>query len=291
MIFVKTQGSSHPKFATTKYSTMAKTIFITGASSGIGKSTAIYFANKGWKVIATMRNPQTVTDLGEYDNITLLPLDVTDIEQIKSTVEKAVSIGNIDVVLNNAGYGTVGALEGTSDKEIEQVVNTNLLGVIRLTKEFIPHFRENKGGVFISISSIDGLVAYPFFSLYHATKWAIEGWTESMAFELNRLGIQIKTIQPGPTKTDFVGRSLVIPEHPAYDDFFDGFKKLFFSDEFIDSLAPAETVSEIIYEAATDGKNQLRYLVGAVANGDYNKRLELGAEAFHQNLDKAFFGS
>jgi NAD(P)-dependent dehydrogenase (short-subunit alcohol dehydrogenase family) len=269
---------------------MAKTIFITGASSGIGKSTAIYFANKGWKVIATMRNPQTVTDLEEYEKITLLPLDVTNVEQIKSTYEKAVSLGNIDVVLNNAGYGTVGALEGTTDKEIEQVVNTNLLGIIRVTKEFIPHFRENKGGVFITISSIGGLVAYPFFSLYHATKWAIEGWTESMAFELNRLGIQIKKVQPGPTKTDFVGRSLVIPEHPAYDDFFDGFKKVFFSDEVINSLAPAETVSEVIYEAATDGKNQLRYLVGTVANGDYNKRLELGAEAFHQDLDQAFFG-
>lgn len=269
---------------------MAKTIFITGASSGIGKATAKFFQQKGWNVIATMRNPENETELTQLENVTLLPLDVTSFEQIKSTVAKAVSLGTIDVVLNNAGYGTVGALEGTTDNEIEQIVNTNLLGVIRLTREFIPHFRENKSGVFISISSIGGLVAYPFFSLYHTTKWAIEGWTESMAFELNQLGIQIKTVQPGPTKTDFVGRSLVIPEHPAYNEFFDGFKKIFFSDEVINSLAPAETVSEVIYEAATDGKNQLRYLVGDVANGDYNKRLELGAEEFHKELEKAFFG-
>jgi NAD(P)-dependent dehydrogenase (short-subunit alcohol dehydrogenase family) len=269
---------------------MAKTIFITGASSGIGRTTAIYFANKGWNVIATMRNTQNGTDLAEHKNITLLPLDITKPEQITEAVEKAIRLGNIDVVLNNAGYGTVGALEGTTDQEIVQVVNTNLLGVIRLTKAFLPHLRAQKSGVFITVSSIGGLVAYPFFSLYHATKWAIEGWTESMAFELNQLGIQIKTVQPGPTKTDFTGRSLVIPEHPAYNGLFDNFKKIFFSDEVINSLAPAETVSKVIYEAATDGKNQLRYLVGDVANGDYAKRLELGAEAFHQDLANAFFG-
>ncbi|UII26935.1 SDR family oxidoreductase [Fulvivirga maritima] len=269
---------------------MAKTIFITGTSSGIGKRTAKYFQQKGWNVIATMRNPEKETELTQLDNVTVLPLDVTNSEQIKTTVAKAVSLGKIDVVLNNAGYGTVGALEGTTEQEIEQVVNTNLVGVIKLTKEFIPHFRENKSGVFITISSIGGLVAYPFFSLYHTTKWAIEGFTESLAFELNQLGIQIKTVQPGPTKTDFTGRSLVIPEHAAYDDIFDSFKNIFFSDAVLDNLAPAETVSEVIYEAATDGKNQLRYLVGSVANGDYNKRLELGAEEFHKDLDKTFFG-
>ncbi|MGE4513417.1 MAG: SDR family oxidoreductase [Chryseobacterium sp.] len=269
---------------------MTKTIFITGASSGIGKATAKFFHEKGWNVIATMRNPEKETELTQLENVTLLPLDVTNFEQIKSVVAKATSLGKVDVVLNNAGYGTVGALEGTTDQQIEQVINTNLLGVIKLTKEFIPHFRENKEGVFITISSIGGLVAYPFFSLYHATKWAIEGWTESLAFELGQLGIQVKTVQPGPTKTDFVGRSLVVPEHPAYDEFFEGFKKMFFSDEVINGLEPPETVSEVIYEAATDGKNRLRYVVGAAANNEYNRRLELGAEIFHQEWDTVFFG-
>ncbi|SDG25540.1 SDR family oxidoreductase [Epilithonimonas hungarica] len=269
---------------------MTKTIFITGASSGIGKATAKFFHEKGWNVIATMRNPEKETELTQLKNVTLLPLDVTDFEQIRSVVAEATSLGKVDVVLNNAGYGTVGALEGTTDQQIEQVINTNLLGVIKLTKEFIPHFRKNKEGVFITISSIGGLVAYPFFSLYHATKWAIEGWTESLAFELGQLGIQVKTVQPGPTKTDFVGRSLVVPEHPAYDEFFEGFKKMFFSDEVINGLEPPETVSEVIYEAATDGKNRLRYVVGAAANNEYNRRLELGAEIFHQEWDTVFFG-
>ncbi|HEY0299499.1 MAG TPA: SDR family oxidoreductase [Arachidicoccus sp.] len=270
---------------------MAKTIFITGASSGIGKATATYFADKGWNVIATMRNPQAAMDLTEYKNITLLRLDITRPDQITETVEKAIRLGNVDVVLNNAGYGIVGAFEGTDDNEIERIVNTNLLGVIRVTKAFLPHFREKKNGTFITVSSEGGLIAYPFFSLYHATKWAIEGWTESLSFELNPLGIQIKTVQPGPTKTDFGGRSLVTASHQAYDATFRKFSGAFLSEEAIDNFPPVETVSEVIYEAATDGKNQLRYLAGKIANNNYTKRVELGAEAFHQEMNKLFLGA
>lgn len=268
---------------------MSQTVFITGASSGIGKETAKFFHSKGWSVIATMRNPQQETELSLLEDVTLLPLDVTNHKQIHETEQKAISLGKVDVVINNAGYGSVGPLEGTTDDELEKIIQTNFMGSVRVTQAFLPHFRENKGGVFINISSIGGLVAYPFFSLYHAAKWALEGWTESMAFELNQLGILIKTVQPGPTKSDFTGRSLVIPEHPAYEAMFGGFKKLFFSNEVLDNMAPAITVSEVIYDAATDGKRQLRYLVGAVANGDYDRRIELGAEAFHQNLDQMFF--
>ncbi|EDM34411.1 short-chain dehydrogenase [Pedobacter sp. BAL39] len=269
---------------------MAKTIFITGASTGIGKTTALYFAAKGWQVIATMRNTQSAAELAENKNITLLTLDVTKPEQIADAVKQATEMGQVDVVLNNAGYGTVGPLEGTSDEDIRQIIDTNFLGVIQLTKAFIPHFRERQSGVFITISSIGGLVAYPFFSLYHATKWAIEGWTESMAFELKNFGIQIKTVQPGPTRTDFAGRSLVIPEHAAYTEMFDKFQKLFFNEELMTNLDAAENVSAVIYEAATDGKDQLRYQAGAIATGEYEKRLKLGAEGFHWDLDKAFFG-
>jgi NAD(P)-dependent dehydrogenase (short-subunit alcohol dehydrogenase family) len=268
---------------------MAKTIFITGASTGIGKATALYFASKGWKVIATMRNIQSAPELADNPNISLLTLDVTQSAQITAVVKAATAMGVIDVVVNNAGYGTVGPLEGTTDEDLRRIIDTNLVGVIQLTRAFIPHFREKKSGTFITISSIGGLVAYPFFSLYHATKWAIEGWTESMAFELNALGIHIKTVQPGPTKTDFAGRSLVIPEHPAYDDTFGKFKPLFFSEETMNNLAPATDVSEVIYQAAMDNKEQLRYLVGPVANAEFDRRVALGAEGFHWGLDQAFF--
>ena len=115
---------------------MKKSIFITGASSGIGKGTAKFFHEKGWNVIATMRKPEKENELDQLENVHLLPLDVTDLDQIDKTVQEAIDLHPIDVVLNNAGYGTMGPLEGTTDQEIQDIINTNLLGVIRLTKAF-----------------------------------------------------------------------------------------------------------------------------------------------------------
>lgn len=154
---------------------------------------------------------------------------------IKSIVEKAISFGQVDVVVNNAAFGIVGPLEGTADNEIQRILDTNILGVFRTTEEFLPHFRENKSGVFITVSSEGGLIAYPYFSLYHATKWAIEGWTESMAFELNPFGIQIKTVLPGPTNTDF-GSSIIMASHPAYEARFNKFANGYMAEEMVNKL-------------------------------------------------------
>jgi len=184
-----------------------KTIFITGASTGLGKATAKLFAANDWNVIATMRKPENERELNLSDNIVLLPLDVTNLEQIKATTQKAIALGNIDVVFNNAGYGLMGPLESTTDEQLVRQVNTNILGVIRVTNAFIPYFREKQKGLFISTTSIGGLITFPFSSVYHATKWALEGWSESMAFELKKIGVGIKTISPGGIKTDFLNRS------------------------------------------------------------------------------------
>ena len=116
-------------------------------------------------------------------------------------------MGGVDVVFNNAGYGMAGPLEGLTDEQMLRMVNTNLMGPIRTTKAFIPHFREKKAGLFINTTSIGGLITVPFNSMYHATKWALEGWSESMAFELNQLGIGMKILEPGGMKTDFFTRS------------------------------------------------------------------------------------
>lgn len=120
-----------------------KSIFITGASSGLGRATAKLFASRGWKVIATMRNPERDTELKNISGVTLMSLDITDPQQIKTAAEQAVAIHGIDVVFNNAGYGLAGPLEGLADEQIVRMVNTNLMGTIRTTKAFIPHFREN----------------------------------------------------------------------------------------------------------------------------------------------------
>src|ERR1700712_5257540 len=265
---------------------MQKTIFITGASSGLGKATAKLFQSKGWNVIATMRNPDKETELTKLENVTVLKLDVTSPEQIEETVNNVIKNHSVDIVLNNAGYGLVGALEAVSDEQIVRQIDTNLLGVIRVTKAFIPYFREKKSGLFLTTTSIGGLVTFPMDSLYHATKWALEGWSESLSFELGLHNIGIKTIAPGGIKTDFAGTSLDVAKHPAYEN---GLQKLF---DLMnpDNFEPVEWIASTVYEAATDGKKQLRYVAGEFANQLYAKRLEIGAEAAVQEMNAMVFG-
>lgn len=263
-----------------------KTIFITGASTGLGKATAQLFQNKGWKVIATMRNPDAAADLASLENVTVLPLDVTNPEQIRTTVNQALELGDIDLVYNNAGYGLIGPLEALTDDQIVKQLNTNLLGVIRVTQAFIPYFRERKSGMFISTTSIGGLIAFPLSSTYHATKWALEGWSESLAFELNPFGIDVKTVSPGGIKTDFVSRSLDSATSQAYEVMTNSmFSKM---EGMMDAASTPEQIAEVVYEAATDGKKKLRYVAGEDAKALYAQRLELGDEAFREQLGKQF---
>lgn len=265
---------------------MQKTIFITGASSGLGKATALLFQSKGWNVIATMRSPEKDTELAQLERVTVLKLDVTQPEQIEETVQKAIATHDIDVVLNNAGYGLVGALEAVSDDQMVRQINTNLLGVIRVTKAFIPYFREKKNGLFLTTTSIGGLLTFPLSSLYHATKWALEGWSEALSFELGLHNIGIKTIAPGGIKTEFAGPSLDVARHPAYDEGMEKLLQLMSPDNF----EPVEWIADAVYEAATDGKKQLRYVAGQFANQLYARRLEIGAEAAVQEMNTMVFG-
>ena len=267
---------------------MAKTIFITGASSGLGKATAKLFHSKGWHVIATMRNPEQENELSHLKDVILLPLDVTSIEEIHSTVKRAIDLHKIDVVFNNAGYGLMGAMEALTEEQIQKQINTNLMGVLWVTKAFIPYFREKKEGLFISTTSMGGLLAFPLHSIYHAAKFAIEGWSESMSFELGLHNISIKTIAPGAIATDFTGRSLAKANHPAYQTLED---KLFSNvDTMMDQAASAEQIAEVVFEAATDGKDQIRYVAGSDANTIYNRRLEIGSEEFRKEIRDQFIG-
>jgi len=265
---------------------MQKTIFITGASTGLGKATAKLFQAKGWNVIATMRNPERETELNQLQNVTLLPLDVNNLKQIIETVKTVTANHVVDVVFNNAGYGLIGALEAFTDDQIVRQIETNLLGVIRVTQAFVPHFREKKNGLFLTTTSIGGLLTFPLDSIYHATKWALEGWSESMSFELGLHNIGIKTIAPGGIKTNFAGASLDVAKHPAYDE---GLEKLF-NLMNPDNFEPVEWIADVVYEAATDGKKQLRYIAGEFANQLYERRLEIGAEAAVQEMNALVFG-
>ena len=235
-----------------------------------------------------MRNPEKETELNSADNITVLQLDVTNPEQIKSTVSKALESGDIDVVFNNAGYGLVGPLEATTDEQMMRQITTNLLGVIRVTKEFIPAFRKKGSGLFITTTSIGGLVTFPLNSLYHATKWALEGWSESMAFELGEFGIGIKTVSPGGIKTDFISRSLDTSMQPEYKQILDNVFAAFNNPERANSYSTAEQIAAVVYEAATDGKSKLRYVAGEDAKALYAKRNEANDEAFRKEIGDIF---
>lgn len=271
-------------------STDMKTIFITGASSGLGKAAVKLFAAKGWRVIATMRKPEQERELMNIRNVTLLPLDVTDPEQIQETAEKAIASARIDVVFNNAGYGLMGPLEATTDPQIIRQIETNLLGVIRVTRAFIPHFRKNEGGLFVTTTSIGGLTAFPFATLYHATKWALEGFSESLSFELKRFGIGVKTVSPGGIGTDFAGRSMDLARHEAYQGAFDKMMTGAFGEGSVFHFSTPEAIAEVVYDAATDGRDQLRYTAGPDAAALYGRRLEIGAEAFRKELGQALLG-
>lgn len=267
---------------------MQKTIFITGASSGLGKATAKLFHDKGWDIIATMRAPKKETELTQLENVTLLPLDVTELGQIKSTVEKATALQDIDVVFNNAGYGLMGALEALSDEQIVRQINTNLLGVIRVTQAFIPYFREKKNGLFIATTSIGGSLAFPLHSIYQATKFGVEGWSESMSFELALHNIGIKTIAPGAIATDFTGRSLDKSLNNKYQSLEE---ELFNNvDQMMNSASTPKQIAAIVYKAATDGKDQLRYIAGSDAENMFQTRQQTGSEEFRKDIRKQFLG-
>jgi NAD(P)-dependent dehydrogenase (short-subunit alcohol dehydrogenase family) len=268
----------------------SKTIFITGSSSGLGRATARLFASKGWQVIATMRNPDKEIELAKISGVVLLPLDVTNRQQIEAAAATAIAGDGVDLVFNNAGYGMAGPLEGSSDEQIVRIVDTNLMGAIRTTKAFIPHFREKRAGMFINTTSIGGLMTVPFNSLYHATKWALEGWSESMAFELNQLGIGMKTVEPGGMKTDFFTRSFDVGTHSDYDALVNKVMSIITDPKQIETYSTPEQIAEVVYEAATDGKDQLRYVAGPDAKATYAARLQLGDEAFRQALKQQFFG-
>ncbi|MCA9590490.1 MAG: SDR family oxidoreductase [Myxococcales bacterium] len=269
---------------------MSKTIFITGSSTGLGRATALLFANKGWKVIATLRNPDKEKELGKVPNVTLLPLDVTKPEQIDAAVRDALALGPVDVVFNNAGYGLAGPFEGLTDEQLVAQIDTNLLGVLRVTKAFIPSFRERGSGTFIATTSIGGLATFPFFSVYHASKWALEGWSESLAFELGQVGVRVKTVAPGGIKTDFAGRSLVMAQHPAYAKLMERILAVFGDPARAETYSTPEQIAEVVYEAATDDKDQVTYLAGEDAKAMYAQRLAAGVEAFRKQIGQMFFG-
>lgn len=245
---------------------MKKTVLITGASSGFGKDAAKLFHKNGWNVVATMRSPEKETELSALSDLLITKLDVTDSSTIHAAVSEAIEkFGKIDVLVNNAGYGTLGALEAATEEEVRKQFEVNFFGLIAVTQAVLPGMRQNKSGVIINISSVGGKVTFPFCSLYHATKFAVEGMTESLQYELNPLGIRLKLVEPGGYKTDFSGRSMGFFNIEGLVDYQSSFNKFMTMLEHWPLSENIGEVAEAIYEAATDGTEKLRYPIGGDA--------------------------
>ncbi|MEM9863746.1 MAG: SDR family oxidoreductase [Myxococcota bacterium] len=243
---------------------MAQTILITGASSGIGKQTAKFFHAKGWNVIATMRKPKNETELTELDNVLIARLDVQDEASIQSAVHAGLeTFGTIDVLLNNAGYGAYGVLEATPMAKIERQFGVNVIGLLATTKAVLPHFRQNRAGVIVNISSIGGKMTFPLGTLYHGSKFAVEGLSEALHFEMAAIGVKVKIVEPGLIKTNFGGSSLDFSNDEGLAEYQELVGKLMAAmGPMAESGSEAQVVSEVIYEAATDGTDRLRYTAG-----------------------------
>jgi NAD(P)-dependent dehydrogenase (short-subunit alcohol dehydrogenase family) len=253
---------------------MNKTILITGSSSGIGKAAALKFAREGWNVIATMRSPELEQQLTALPNVLVTQLDVQNSASIQKAVQDGLDrFGQIDAVINNAGYGQNGVFEAITPEQIQKQFEVNVFGVMNVTRALLPHFRQRKAGLILNISSGAGRFTLPMLSLYCASKFALEGFSEALSYELSSLNIVVKIIEPGGTETNF---SNVTREEFAHNDTLTDY------DAFVDAantmfagmvaarLVTADDVADAIYEAATDGTNTLRYAIG---NDDFKKRI------------------
>jgi NAD(P)-dependent dehydrogenase (short-subunit alcohol dehydrogenase family) len=239
-------------------SIVSKTVLITGASSGIGAATAQYFVRQGWNVAATMRSPQQAGDWTKVRNVICPRLDVTLPETIESAVSETIErFGRIDVLVNNAGYALMGPIEGVTLAQLEHQFQTNFFGLVSTIQTVLPILRQQGSGTIVNVASIGGRLAFPLASSYHGTKWAVEGLSESMRYELARFNIKVKIIEPGGIKTNFIDRGTEWASHPIYADLVDRVRH--FSARLNDSLPAPEGVAKTIYRAAIDKSHRLRY--------------------------------
>lgn len=255
-------------------------VLITGASSGIGQAAAKLFAERSWRVVATMRTPADGVALAQQQSVTVLPLDVTD----PASVEAAVAatwrqFGRIDVVVNNAGYGLFGPFETATDEQIRRQFATNVDGVFAVTRAVLPAMRQQGSGTIVNVASLGGLISLPLFSLYNATKFAVIGFTESLSYELAPFGIRAKSIAPGGVATDFAGRSMARTFGEDANAYSNTLAKVMTAmRERRGNYSSPATIAETIFEAATDGTDRVLYLAGPDAEQAFGR---------HQGMSEA----
>ncbi|ELQ6170114.1 SDR family oxidoreductase [Cronobacter dublinensis] len=252
-----------------------KTWLITGASSGLGRLMCESLLARGDRVVASVRREGALEDMRAYygEQLQVIMLDISKTDTIKPIIEAAfANAGRIDVVVSNAGYGLLGAAEELSDSQIERQIATNLIGSIQLIRAAIPLLRQQSGGRIVQLSSEGGQIAYPDFSVYHATKWGIEGFVEAVRQEVAAFGIDFLLVEPGPTATTFAAGLDIADALPVYNDTDAG------------NLRNALTRGEFAIKG--DARKCVAAIIAAADAANPPLRLPLGSTAY-QNIETA----
>jgi NAD(P)-dependent dehydrogenase (short-subunit alcohol dehydrogenase family) len=271
-----------------------KVAIVTGSSSGIGYATALRLARNGYLTFATMRNPAKGTGLIKIAEHESLPvqverMDVTDIESIKEFMERMrQSTGRVDVLVNNAGYVLAGALEDVSAEEIRKQFDTNLLGAIQVTQQVLPVMRAQRSGVIVNMGSLMGRLGLPGASAYVATKFAMEGICESLAYEVAPFGISVVLVEPGPVKTrandnTIVGRGALRQDSPYLSMLGNVNAAL---SAWYETGISADQVAETVVQAVSSPQPKLRYPVG-IASAWLEKKSSMTDEQFQDYIQNS----
>lgn len=255
-----------------------KVWLITGSSTGFGRALAEAVLEKGYRLVATARKPEQLNDLvNRYPNqVKAISLDVTNSQSVREAVEAALNeFDRIDILVNNAGYGTVGAIEEVSDDDIKRQFDTNLFGVLQVTRAVLPTMREHRSGHILNISSVGGVVSFAGSGIYCATKFALEAVSEALAQEVKPLGIKVTIIEPGAFRTDFSGRSIVTPDH-AIADYAETSGKMIQWNQEIDGKQPGDPVkaAAAMIQVVESENSPLRLALGEDAVNGITQKLE-----------------
>ncbi|HEU0198364.1 MAG TPA: SDR family oxidoreductase [Nevskiaceae bacterium] len=272
---------------------MTSTVLITGCSSGIGAAAVRRFAEQGWNVAATLRNPAKVRFEPAAGCVESFALDVTDPRSVDQAVAAALKrFGHIDVLINNAGYGLFGPFETATAEVVERQFATNVGGVFAVTRAVLPHLRECRSGVIINVASLSGLVAMPLYSIYVASKFAVVGFSESLSHELAPFGIRVKVFAPGAVATNFSGSSLARTFEGSGGPYSASILKAtaaFQANRAAGvSASTPEQLAQALYEAAVDGSAQVVYVTGDDAHAILKMREQIGEEALLVGMRQRF---
>lgn len=267
-----------------------KVVFVTGGCSVLGQAIVIFFLENNWRVYATTRSTRKIKQFIQHDNLFYIEMDLEKPRSVDKAIKKVYKQEqNIDVLINNAGFVLAGAFETLTQKQIQREMDVNFFGALHTIKAILPIMKKQQAGCIINISSLCGLVCFPMFSMYHASKWALEGFTESVKYEIEQFGIIIKLIEPGGIKDDKYSSKIEFGENKMsdYDDVFNAVHQ---NTSWFPGFSSTQKVASIVYSAATDGKSTLRYIIGAESTLFLNERIAgINDESFISKMNKRIF--